>query len=211
MDTSLGIPSTPDAVNPGLGLEGAGAELLTFISAVSPCSILAILAVFAGKSHSSHHSRRSGSSRGTRWALGARQAADQLRGPLLEVSASEGTEQWVSSTGEGTGQEHPGNHGGHLWEARERWQEGDRPQEGLRLCPLALGGAVLSWGTPWMSCTHGGAALTVKCSAPRGQPPERMKGRQAWEELCGWREMLPSFMTVCGMCGRSQGLKDVGV
>lgn len=51
--------------------------------------------------------------------MGTRQAADELRGALLEVPAGEGTKQWVGRAGEGTGQEHPRDHGGYLWEARE--------------------------------------------------------------------------------------------
>lgn len=51
--------------------------------------------------------------------MGARQAADKLRGALLEVPAGEGTKQRVSCTREGTGQEYPRDHGGHLWKAKE--------------------------------------------------------------------------------------------
>ena len=115
----LSSSSSSSCQHVGTGETGPG--LLTFLSALPSVPVLAILAIFAWKAHSSHHSWGPWGSWGAGWTLGARHAADELRGALLEVSAGEGSQQWVGRTRKGTGQEHPGDHGGHLREGRELW------------------------------------------------------------------------------------------
>ena len=218
-----------------VGTGGTGTGLLTFLSALPSVPVLAILAISAWKAHSSHHSWGPWGSWGAGWTLGARHAADELRGALLEVSTGKGSQQWVGCTRKGTGQEHPGDHGGHLWEARELWvgesghganwrsvvqrRRGHLGETRLYCCSSHSSTShassrtvfphpdVSGWAESWTQNTlwRGPGWGRHLSSHPHALEWQDWAQWPLTGTSCGWRESIHGFIQICGLKGKLQG------